>query len=294
MKVCAFIVTYNRLDLLKKCVSALSNQTRKLDELVIINNGSTDDTSEWLARLSNDVTVINQDNVGGAGGYRRGFEYAYEQGYDWIMPFDDDCEPDLDYLKNAESYLMKEEWSICTGQFFDEGKDQLFSGAEMGSWYEEKKLEDASHVTEDAGFPFLFVSRKIIDKVGFPHKFWFIYLDDTEWLSRIRNADFEIGLLPVYAGTHHSGRESRFVSILGFRKEIQTYSEWKTYYIFRNTIIYKRIIGLSFLSVFLKNLGKLSLVFFQKGSIGSRLKIALKASYEGFTMDVDEMREPYR
>lgn len=51
------VVTYNRLSLLKECIDALRHQTYKNFRIVIVNNGSTDGTCEWLS-LQNDLIVI--------------------------------------------------------------------------------------------------------------------------------------------------------------------------------------------------------------------------------------------
>ena len=42
MKILAAIVTYNRLDLLKRCIQHIDQQTRKVDDLIVINNSSSD------------------------------------------------------------------------------------------------------------------------------------------------------------------------------------------------------------------------------------------------------------
>ena len=68
MKVYVFIVTYNRLSLLKKTINSLRKQTHPIDNLCVINNGSTDGTYEWLLEQQ-DLTVIHQENLGGAGGF---------------------------------------------------------------------------------------------------------------------------------------------------------------------------------------------------------------------------------
>ena len=46
--VVAVVVTYNRLNLLQRVVGALKGQSKKLDKIYIVNNGSTDGTKEWL------------------------------------------------------------------------------------------------------------------------------------------------------------------------------------------------------------------------------------------------------
>jgi len=64
--IAAVVVTYNRLTLLKKCIASIKKQTRKIDKIIVINNGSTDQTGDWLKKEKG-LTVITQGNLGGAG-----------------------------------------------------------------------------------------------------------------------------------------------------------------------------------------------------------------------------------
>ncbi len=47
-KVAAVVVTYNRLEKLKKVLASLESQTRLPQMLVIVNNAATDGTAEYL------------------------------------------------------------------------------------------------------------------------------------------------------------------------------------------------------------------------------------------------------
>ena len=47
-KAIAVVVSHNRLDLLIECINALRAQTHKLDGILVVNNGSTDNTEQWL------------------------------------------------------------------------------------------------------------------------------------------------------------------------------------------------------------------------------------------------------
>ena len=82
-KVIAVIVTYNRQALLSDCINALRSQTRRLDSILVVNNGSTDGTEEWLLNQP-DIEFITQSNVGGAGGFSTAIEQGYKKGYTWI------------------------------------------------------------------------------------------------------------------------------------------------------------------------------------------------------------------
>ena len=95
-KITAVVVTYCRLELVKKTISALRNQLYKLDSIIVVDNNSTDGTSEWLDS-QNDLVVIHQENIGGSGGFYRGIKEAYDRGADWIWCMDDDVYPCLLY-----------------------------------------------------------------------------------------------------------------------------------------------------------------------------------------------------
>ena len=90
------LVTYNRCKLLKRCIEHLQRQTATLDQILVINNDSTDGTVQLLDEMG--ITTITQENLGSAGGWRRGIEYALENGYEaaWLM--DDDGYPKFNSL----------------------------------------------------------------------------------------------------------------------------------------------------------------------------------------------------
>lgn len=128
-KIAAIVVTYNRKDLLLKCLDALRNQTRLPDAIFIIDNLSTDGTQEllhekgYISRVTLSVLSENQliqqcinsiknpkaniqinyilkfENDGGAGGFYEGTKQAFEADFDWIWLMDDDGCPDENALK---------------------------------------------------------------------------------------------------------------------------------------------------------------------------------------------------
>ena len=90
MKITAVVVTYNRLELLRKVVDGL--RRNNLSDIIVVNNGSTDGTQEWLEAQTH-LNVVHQDNVGGSGGFYTGIKKAYDEGADWIWCMDDDVTP---------------------------------------------------------------------------------------------------------------------------------------------------------------------------------------------------------
>lgn len=96
MTILAAIVTHNRSRLLKRCLDHVMAQTRPPDGLLVVNNGSTDDTEAVLRRR--DVPFLTQANVGGAGGFNQAIRYAVDQGYSAVWLMDDDGYPDRSAL----------------------------------------------------------------------------------------------------------------------------------------------------------------------------------------------------
>ena len=89
-KVVAVVVTYNRLNLLKKCIYALERQMYEC-EIIVIDNASTDDTAKWMQSYTKNKQNIQYfntgTNLGGAGGFNYGIKMAVELGYEhvWMM-----------------------------------------------------------------------------------------------------------------------------------------------------------------------------------------------------------------
>ena len=100
------VVTYNRLALLKEAIDSLRNQTYLNRDIVVVNNGSTDGTLEWL-NSQKDLIVITQQNLGGAGGFFTGMKYVAEHDYDYCWIMDDDVVCHSDALQELVSAYNK-------------------------------------------------------------------------------------------------------------------------------------------------------------------------------------------
>ncbi len=96
MRVVAVVVTFNRLPLLQGLVARL-REVAEVDEVLVIDNASSDGTGEWLASAGVTHRTLTE-NRGGAGGFHDGLEWAMERGADLAWLMDDDGLPDPDCL----------------------------------------------------------------------------------------------------------------------------------------------------------------------------------------------------
>ena len=91
--VCAIVPTYNRALMLRECLDSLLAQTRPLDRIVVVNDGSTDDTEETLRSYGAKFEILRQDNAGKAAALNHALADC-DSDYVWICDDDDIAEPD--------------------------------------------------------------------------------------------------------------------------------------------------------------------------------------------------------
>ncbi len=86
-RVTVLMATYNRGHFIEEALDSLLSQTRPPDEIVVIDDGSTDDTRARLARYGDRIRYLAKRNEGKPAAINAGF--AQSSG-DWIWIFDDD------------------------------------------------------------------------------------------------------------------------------------------------------------------------------------------------------------
>ncbi len=215
--VCAVVVTYNRKELLLKCIKALINQTQKVDAIYIVDNNSTDNTTQLLKEHNyitkttydeNKIEITQQNydqtlikyihlpvNLGGAGGFYHGIKQAHQDNYDWVWIMDDDALPTKTCLEKLKPYYNMEDTVALASLKVDMENKILYH--HRGYFNFKKGLPIQKHITDEdlkeptkdidmVSFVGLLVKKEAIDKIGYPKKEFFIHTDDLEYCIRLR------------------------------------------------------------------------------------------------------------
>lgn len=237
------VVTFNRLSLLKDLIVSLKEQQYSDNKIIVVNNGSTDGTTEWLAEQQG-LVVINQDNVGGAGGFFTGMKYAAENedfDYCWVMDDDVLCPPDaLTELINA-AHADPSAGFVCSRVVSEDDEDlnvPIPAYLRRGHPYPltfSHVASDAMVEVERATFVSVLIPVANIRKFGLPLREFFIWGDDTEYTLRLSSS------MPCYIAcrskvTHRRQNKGG----LDFLTEQNPRRLKMYYYFYRNCFVYTR------------------------------------------------------
>lgn len=200
-KIGVLIVTYNRLEKLKKALASYSEQTFKPALVMVVDNNSSKPTSDFLKvwEMQNEgfrkKVYRLEKNLGGSGGFYYGFSKMVETGMEWIWVSDDDAYPDKDCIEIMAHYISKSDTSkisaVCAAV--------LCSGS-IDTWHRRRMkrksfliYEERIPVTEYTGhFEVDFLSyvgsmikKDALLKSGNVRKDFFIAYDDSEHSIRL-------------------------------------------------------------------------------------------------------------
>jgi rhamnopyranosyl-N-acetylglucosaminyl-diphospho-decaprenol beta-1,3/1,4-galactofuranosyltransferase len=189
--VCAVVVTYNRRDLLERCLDCLDSQTRPPDLILVIDNASTDGTAEALAGREGCEVLTLDENLGGAGGFEQGLTAAYERGFDWIWLLDDDTFAETPCLERLLAGAARAPRSPSIVSSIVRWRDGSLHPMNRPWLRPNLRAEFAQGVAAGlllmraATFVSTMIHRRAVERYGKPHGEYFIWIDDIEYTARI-------------------------------------------------------------------------------------------------------------
>jgi hypothetical protein len=87
--VAAVIPTYNRAAILRRSIESALRQSHPVKEIIVVDDGSTDQTAQVVSQYSSRIHYVVQRNAGGAAARNRGVAMAQSK---WIAFLDSDDE----------------------------------------------------------------------------------------------------------------------------------------------------------------------------------------------------------
>ena len=231
--VAAVIITYNVENDFRQRINKLKG---KVDEIVVVDNGSKAETINMLKELEKEVTVIYlEDNKGIASALNKGIKYSIEKGYNWILTLDHDSIITDNMIKNMLTCYeglnneLKEKVAMLVPVHVEEKEYQ------NGSNINEEKdsnsyIEVLTEITSGA-----LTKAEIYKNVGMYDEKLFIDLVDHDYCLHLNDKGFKILQVNDAILIHNLG-ESISKNILGVKLTPTNHSAIRRYYMTRNRL----------------------------------------------------------
>jgi GT2 family glycosyltransferase len=209
------IPVHNRLALTKKCIESLDNQSYKNWNLYILDDGSSDGTSNWINKINrNDIKLMHGNgNLWWTGSIHKAVSNIIKiaDKDDYIMTVNNDITFFLDTIEKLILSMKKYPKSICSSiTLSKQGHDliAISSGAIIKSWffnlssnplYSKKYnlINKNNNIKVDmltgrsVIYPSSVFRKNSFDYKTFPH-----YGGDSEFTNRLKRKGYDLFIIP--------------------------------------------------------------------------------------------------
>lgn len=214
MKLSIVIPTWNHYDLLSACLESLKAQSHPADDIIVVDDASTDDTVKRITEEYPQVTVINRASNGGfAKAANLGLKAV--QG-DWILLLNNDMTLAPDFLAQLLAVASDDVQMVAPLVLWRDDPETIYSAGDrvsVGGRPEAigfRERRDAFTMPETifgvSGGAGLF-HRTVFERVGYLDESFIAYFEDADLCMRARLAGFAAVLAPE-AIAYHVGSAS--------------------------------------------------------------------------------------
>lgn len=222
MKVTVVVITWNKKDLLRNCLKSLNKQTYKNFQRIVVDNGSTDGTLEFIKRDYPQIKIVSlEKNLGFSRAANEGIKASKSE---YVIFLNNDTVVDKDFVKNLLKALDEyhKEYCGCTSKMINFFNRSILSSAgdmmnDVGQSFPRglntsiNKFNRSEEVFLITGGASIF-RKKIFEKIGFFDEDYFLYGEDSDWCLRAQLMGYKFWYEPKAIVYHHCGASSKKLS----------------------------------------------------------------------------------
>lgn len=237
------ILAWNNWPTTQQCLESLKKTTIADTEVIVLNNGSSDETAEQLKK-HDWITVINKpDNLGYVKGNNAAVEHA-ESESDLVLINSDIVFTQKDWLQQLESSAYKKPEIGIVGCRLQDHKQQLIHagttimaetmwGQQMDSGQVEVDINQFNHdrVVQGVIFAVAYIKRPVFEKLNGLSVDFHSYFEDTDFCLRAKQEGFLTlccGAVTLLHNQHGSTQDNESFRNKLFNQSRQIFSKkWK-------------------------------------------------------------------
>ncbi|MEX2118233.1 MAG: glycosyltransferase [Pirellulales bacterium] len=207
------IVTFNQLEFTRACLASIRFLTDEPFELIMVDNGSTDGTLEYLGTLEGVTVIANPENRGFPAGANQGIQASRGR---QVLLLNNDVLVTTGWLEAMLGALHGQEEIGLIGPCTNcaSGPQQVVQGyddlacLDGFAWQQRKRHAGQVEETDRLVGFCLLIKRAVIDRVGLlDERFGIGNFEDDDFCLRARQAGFQ-ALIAREAYIHHFGHAS--------------------------------------------------------------------------------------
>ncbi len=196
------IPVYNRPKLVKRAIESVLDQSLAANEIIVVDDGSSDDTPLVLESFNDKIKIITQKNSGVSSARNSGIKYAKNR---WIALLDSD---DIWHEQKLQIQLL----------FHEENPHILFSHTGEAWIRDGKSIKQKKQHQKPSGFCFeenlnfckiapstAMIDRSLFDEIGYFDENLEVCEDYDLWLRILKS--YEVGLIEDALTTKFAGHE---------------------------------------------------------------------------------------
>lgn len=147
-KISIIIPIYNTGKYIRKCLDSVTNQTYKDIEIILINDGSTDESSlisKEYAQKDKRIILIEKENEGAATARNTGIKLATGDYIGWV---DSDDYVELDMFEKMLDCLYRVNADACICQLYVHEKNQITTNPNGACLYEKSWFDNKEYMEQ--------------------------------------------------------------------------------------------------------------------------------------------------
>jgi len=280
-KIVVVLVTYNKLELLKECLTSILDQTVTVFKILIVNNNSSDGTTEYLENVKSDLIIPKhlKTNIGGAGGFNIGIKEAIKYDADFLWVMDDDTIADKDALENLiiKNELLNGDFGFLASdvRWIDSSPCIMNVPTLTKDW--NVSINKGIVKLESSSFVSMFINSMAVKQIGLPIKEFFIWGDDLEYSARISN-EYDSYLVPE-SHVLHKMNNNTAVDLINENEKDRIE---RHFFDFRNRYFIEKKKGIKFVFIYwIRYFYKIVEIIFKSNYKFLKIKTATRGFFKG-------------
>jgi GT2 family glycosyltransferase len=180
------IAVYNQIEYTRQCLASIEACTTIPYELILVDNGSTDGTRDFLQGLRHKI-ICNEMNLGCAKAWNQGIRASKA---DVIGILNNDILVTPGWLENLLAFMERTGHGIVSPSAREGQLDY-----DLKEYAEEFTARCRQLSRAEIYAPCMVIRREVLDRIGlFDEAFAYGGCEDTDFLWRAQNAGFSMGM----------------------------------------------------------------------------------------------------